>query len=79
MAVRCLRAPGIGRLMLTVRSRPEDPDSASSLGCCGTDHTAGRVPHGISAAYIHGCICSDCRAYQKVRMGRKRATDRLTS
>ncbi len=25
---------------------------------------------GTNAAYIHGCVCSDCRAHEQVRMGR---------
>jgi hypothetical protein len=29
--------------------------------------------HGTNAAYIHGCVCKDCREYQLVRMGRSRA------
>jgi hypothetical protein len=27
---------------------------------------------GTNAAYIHGCVCSECRTYQLVRMGRNR-------
>ncbi|HJQ89152.1 MAG TPA: hypothetical protein VJ820_17025 [Propionibacteriaceae bacterium] len=30
------------------------------------------LEHGTNAAYLHGCVCSDCRAYQQVRMGRTR-------
>ena len=30
------------------------------------------LEHGTNAAYLHGCVCSDCRTYQLVRMGRNR-------
>jgi hypothetical protein len=28
------------------------------------------LQHGTNAAYIHGCVCSECREHQQVRMGR---------
>jgi hypothetical protein len=28
------------------------------------------LEHGTNAAYIHGCVCSDCRTHQQVRQGR---------
>jgi hypothetical protein len=28
------------------------------------------LEHGINAAYLYGCVCSDCRAHQQVRQGR---------
>ena len=31
------------------------------------------LEHGTNAAYLHGCVCSDCRAHQQVRMGSHRA------
>ena len=30
------------------------------------------LEHGTNAAYLRGCVCSDCRTYQLVRMGRNR-------
>jgi hypothetical protein len=30
------------------------------------------LQHGTNAAYLHGCVCKDCRTYQLVRMGRNR-------
>jgi hypothetical protein len=33
------------------------------------------LEHGTNAAYLHGCVCSDCRTYQQVRMGRQRDDD----
>jgi hypothetical protein len=29
------------------------------------------LEHGTNAAYLHGCVCSDCRTHQQVRMGRR--------
>jgi cytidylate kinase len=26
--------------------------------------------HGTNAAYVHGCVCRECREYQSIRMGR---------
>jgi hypothetical protein len=28
------------------------------------------LEHGTNAAYLDGCVCSDCRAHQQVRQGR---------
>jgi hypothetical protein len=41
--------------------------------------TVGRrddLVHGTNAAYIHGCVCSECRAHQQLRMGRNRNSGR---
>ena len=32
------------------------------------------LQHGTNAAYVHGCVCSDCREHQQRRIGRKPAT-----
>jgi hypothetical protein len=29
--------------------------------------------HGANAAYVHGCVCRECREHQSIRMGRNRA------
>jgi hypothetical protein len=29
--------------------------------------------HGTNAAYVHGCVCSDCREHQQRRMGRTKS------
>jgi hypothetical protein len=26
------------------------------------------LQHGTNAAYVHGCVCSECRQHQRVRM-----------
>jgi Zn ribbon nucleic-acid-binding protein len=28
------------------------------------------LEHGTNAAYVHGCVCSDCRTHQRIRMAR---------
>jgi cytidylate kinase len=28
--------------------------------------------HGTNAAYVHGCVCGECREHQRIRMGRNR-------
>jgi hypothetical protein len=28
------------------------------------------LQHGTNAAYVHGCVCSECREHQRIRMAR---------
>ena len=28
--------------------------------------------HGTNAAYLHGCVCKECREHQRIRMARSR-------
>ncbi len=30
------------------------------------------VEHGTNAAYVRGCVCRECREYQRIRMARSR-------
>ena len=30
------------------------------------------LKHGTNAAYVHGCVCSECREHQRIRMARNR-------
>jgi hypothetical protein len=30
------------------------------------------LEHGTNAAYVAGCVCSECREHQRVRMARNR-------
>jgi len=30
------------------------------------------LQHGTTPAYVRGCVCSECREYQRVRMARMR-------
>jgi hypothetical protein len=29
------------------------------------------LEHGTTAAYVHGCVCSECRAHQRSRMAKQ--------
>jgi hypothetical protein len=29
------------------------------------------LKHGTNAAYVRGCVCSDCRQHQRIRMARQ--------
>jgi len=33
------------------------------------------LKHGTNAAYVHGCVCSDCRAQQRIRMDTREPGD----
>ena len=30
------------------------------------------VTHGTNAAYVQGCVCSECREHQRIRMAKNR-------
>jgi hypothetical protein len=30
------------------------------------------LQHGTNAAYVHGCVCSECRTHQRIRIARNR-------
>jgi hypothetical protein len=30
------------------------------------------LEHGTNAAYVHGCVCSECREHQRIRMVKNR-------
>jgi hypothetical protein len=30
------------------------------------------LKYGTNAAYVHGCVCHECRQHQQIRMGRDR-------
>jgi hypothetical protein len=33
------------------------------------------LKHGTTPAYVRGCVCSDCREYQRIRMARNREAE----
>ena len=33
------------------------------------------LKHGTNAAYVHGCVCHECREHQRIRMGRKQSAE----
>jgi hypothetical protein len=49
-----------------------DQEWSSKLEAALTASRRKDLEHGTNAAYVHGCVCSECRTYQLVRMGRNR-------
>jgi hypothetical protein len=49
-----------------------DPDWSQQLEAALTASRREDLEHGTNAAYLHGCVCSDCRTHQQFRMGRNR-------
>jgi hypothetical protein len=37
------------------------------------------LKHGTNAAYVHVCVCSDCRAHQRIRMDRREQGEHASS
>jgi hypothetical protein len=50
-----------------------DEESSEKLEAALTASRREDLEHGTNAAYLHGCVCSDCRTHQQVRMGRTAA------
>jgi len=49
-----------------------DDDWSAVLEATLTATRRDDLQHGTSAAYAHGCVCSECREYQRRRMTRNR-------
>jgi hypothetical protein len=49
-----------------------DPEWSDKLEAALTATRRDDLEHGTNAAYVHGCVCSDCREYQHGRMARNR-------
>jgi hypothetical protein len=49
-----------------------DDDWSAALEATLTATRRDDLEHGTSAAYVHGCVCSECREYQRRRMTRNR-------
>ncbi|HLM22295.1 MAG TPA: hypothetical protein VK390_12330 [Propionibacteriaceae bacterium] len=49
-----------------------DQEWSEKLDAALTAAQSEDLKHGANAAYLHGCVCKDCRTYQLVRMGRNR-------
>jgi hypothetical protein len=49
-----------------------DRDWAEKLDAALTATRRDDLQHGTNAAYVRGCVCSDCREHQRVRVGRNR-------
>jgi hypothetical protein len=49
-----------------------DDDWSAALEATLTATRRDDLLHGTNAAYAHGCVCSDCREYQRRRMTKSR-------
>jgi hypothetical protein len=47
-----------------------DDEWASALETALTATRRDDLKHGTNAAYVRGCVCSECREHQRVRMAR---------
>jgi hypothetical protein len=49
-----------------------DPEWSNKLEAALTATRRDDLEHGTNAAYMHGCVCSECREHQRIRMARNR-------
>jgi hypothetical protein len=49
-----------------------DQEWSAKLDAALTTTRRDDLKHGTNAAYVHGCVCRDCREHQQRRMGRRR-------
>ena len=49
-----------------------DDEWSSALEAALTASRRDDLEHGTNAAYVHGCVCSECREHQRQRMARNR-------
>jgi hypothetical protein len=49
-----------------------DQEWSEMLDTALTATRRGDLRHGTTPAYVRGCVCSECREYQHIRMGRNR-------
>jgi hypothetical protein len=49
-----------------------DQDWSEKLEAALTATRRDDLKHGTSAAYVRGCVCSECREHQRIRMARNR-------
>jgi cytidylate kinase len=47
-----------------------DPEWSETLDTALTATRRDDLEHGTNAAYVHGCVCSECRAHQRIRMAK---------
>jgi hypothetical protein len=48
-----------------------DEEWSTTLEAALTASRRSDLKHGTNAAYVAGCVCKECRAYQSIRMGRR--------
>jgi hypothetical protein len=49
-----------------------DPEWSEMLDTALTATRRDDLQHGTNAAYVHGCVCRECRAHQRIRTARNR-------
>jgi hypothetical protein len=49
-----------------------DDDWSAALEATLTATRRDDLQHGTNAAYVRGCVCGECREYQRVRMAKMR-------
>ena len=47
-----------------------DDEWSAALEAALTAARRDDLVHGTNAAYVHGCVCKECRAHQRIRMAR---------
>jgi hypothetical protein len=52
-----------------------DQEWAEKLETALTAARRDDLKHGTNAAYVHGCVCHECREHQSIRMGRKQSAE----
>ena len=50
-----------------------DEEWSTALEAALTATRRGDLQHGTNAAYVRGCVCSECREHQRIRIGGSRA------
>ena len=53
-------------------SRSTEEERSEQLEATLTATRRDDLQHGTNAAYVHGCVCSDCREHQRQRMAKMR-------
>jgi hypothetical protein len=49
-----------------------DPEWSETLDMALTASRRDDLQHGTNAAYVHGCVCNECREHQRIRMAKNR-------
>ena len=49
-----------------------DEEWSAALEAALTATRRDDLKHGTTAAYVAGCVCSECREHQRIRMARNR-------
>jgi hypothetical protein len=50
-----------------------DDDWSATLEAALTAMRRDDLQHGTNAAYVHSCVCSECREHERIRMAKKYA------